>query len=241
MSFDEKMYEGKFIYSQDNKHYSEETFTVYREDKPQGNYTFSSDILSRVKTGEFLKIHVEYEMTNKFLPTNVQIKRSLGKKKSTERYMFSHKDKEIYYSFNGPTGFHEHTAFVNGHFHIATPAFVTSMTMTQGKKVDPVHRTTYTVLSTNNIWQYEGPFSETHVHIELMSLKPVEVDINGVGLLSTYCQMFTTDEQSTVHEVGTEFYLSKHLGIPYKALFENDISVMVDKFKNLQSNYGKLF
>ncbi len=241
MSFDEKIHEGKFIYFQGTKQYSEETFAIFREDKPQGNYTFKSEILSRVNTGEFLKIYVDFEMNSKFLPTNVQTKRSLGKNKSTERYMVSHKDREVYYSFNGPKGFHEHTDFVSGHFHIATPAFVTSMLMTQAKKIDPVHRTPYQVISTNNIWNYEGPYKISNVHIELMSSKPVEVDVNGVDLLTTYCEMFMTDEQSNTHEKGTEFYLSKHLNIPYKAIFENDIMVTTEKFKNLSSNYSKMF
>ena len=59
MSFKEKLFEGKYNYLQDGKIYTQENFTVLKEDKIQGEYTYNAEVLTRVRTGEFLKVFIE--------------------------------------------------------------------------------------------------------------------------------------------------------------------------------------
>lgn len=237
MSFEEKLLEGKYFYFKNGAQYSEESFQITKEDKSQGNYTFSSEILSRVSTGEFLKVYVDYELSHQFDPMNVRIKRSLGNRKSTERYIIDQKDKNIYYSFDGANGHHEEERAVHARTHIATPAFLTSTLMTQIKKIDTTQVTPYTVITSQNLWSFDGPFIESDIYVDLKSLDPVELNINDNNLLATHCTMF--DDQK--EKIETEFYLSKYFNIPYKAIFPNGIEIKVDKLKTFDVEYKNMF
>lgn len=242
MAFSEKIFEGKYLYFKDGNQYSEELFSLEREDKSNGNYTFSSEILSRVTTGEFLKVYTDYELSSRMDPLNVRIKRHLGKNKSTERYFIDHKDKLVSYTFDGRNGYHEFEKVVNGKFHIATPSFCTSALMTLMRKVDPVQKTPYTILTSPNIWEYHGPFQENIIFIELKSHEPVEFKINNNQLSATLCHFYEDDRELNNPATPTAFYLSKHFNIPYKAEFQEGIEVRIDKLKILEAReYKNMF
>lgn len=242
MAFSEKIFEGKYLYYKDGNQYSEELFSLEREDKTNGNYTFTSEILSRVTTGEFLKVYTDYELTSRMEPLNVRVKRSLGKNKSTERYFIDQKDKVVSYTFDGRNGYHDFEKIVNGKFHIATPSFCTSALMTQMRKLDPVQRTPYNVITSQNIWEYNEPFKENIIFIELMSLEPVHFKINDNELSATFVNFYEDDRDEKEPSPGTAFYLSKHFNIPYKAEFPGGIEVVVDKLKILEAKeYKNMF
>ncbi len=242
MAFSEKIFEGKYLYYKDGNQYSEELFSLGREDKTYGNYTFSSEILSRVGTGEFLKVYTDYELTSKMEPLNVRVKRSLGKSQSTERYFIDQKDKTVSYNFDGRNGYFDYEKVINGKFHIATPSFCTSALMTQMKKLDPVQRTPYKVLSSQNIWEYVAPFQENIIFIELKSHEPVQLKINNNELSATLCHFYEDDRDSKTPAIGNPFYLSKHFNIPYKAEFPGGLEVVVDKLKILEAKeYKNMF
>lgn len=242
MAFSEKILEGKFLYFKNGNQYSEEFFSVEREDKANGNYTFSSEILSRVTTGEFLKIYTDYELTFNMDPLNVRVKRSLGKSKSTERYFIDQKDKNVTYTFDGRNGYHDYEKIVNGKFHIATPSFCTSALMTLMRKIDPVQPTPYTILTSQNFWEYHAPFQENIIFIELKSHEPEIITINNNELSATLCHFYKDDRDSKTPATPTAFYISKHFSIPYKAVFADGIEVRVDTLKILEAReYKNMF
>lgn len=242
MAFSEKILEGKFLYFKDGNQYSEEFFTLEREDKTNGNFTFSSEILSRVQTGEFLKIYTDYELTSKMDPLNAKVTRSLGKNKSTERYYIDQKDKIVTYTFDGRDGYNDFEKIVNGKFHIATPSFCTSALMTLMRKIDPVQRTPYLVLSSQNIWEYTGPFEESLVFVELKSHEPETIVVNNNELTATLCHFFEDDRDSKIPAEPSAFYLSKHFSIPYKAIFQGGIEIRVQKLKIIEKmDYKAMF
>ena len=241
MSFQEKIIEGKYNYFHKNQVYCEEFFKVFRQEKSYGNFTFNAELMSRVETGEFLKVFVDYELNHHFEPLNVRIKRSLGASKSSERFVVDLQNKQVHYVFKGKNGIEEFEKAFSGKFHIATPAFSTSMLMTQARKIDPVHRTSYDVISSNNVWEYEEPLVETNVYVELMSLEPVSINLQGNELQASYCKIFEEDKTSNPNSSGHPVYLSKHYQIPYQAEFPNDMKIEVEKLRNFQSEYGKLF
>ena len=237
MSFDEKLLDGKYFYFKDGAQYSEEVFKITREDKPQGNYTFKSEILSRVSTGEFLKVYVDYEVSHHFEPLNVQVKRSLGRRKSTERYIIDTKDRSVYYSFDGADGHNEMERIVTAKAHIATPSFLTSALMTQTKRIDSTKVTRYAIITSQNLWSYESPFIESEVYVDLKSLVPVELEINGKTLTGTHCIMFEGEK----NKFETDFYLSKYFNIPYRAVFPNGIEVRIETLKTYEVEYKNMF
>ncbi len=240
MSYAEKLLEGKYNYLKDGAVYSEEEFHVEKEDKSQGNYTFHSEILSRLRTGEFLKIYVDYELTHQFIPLRVCIKRRLGDKSSTETYTWDIKSKNLSYEFedtNGKRHFHEQV--INSKTAISTPAFLTSMIMVNHRKMDPVHKTPYQVISSSNLWDYEGPFYENEMFLELQSLDQVEIELAGNKLNATHCKMFHVASKDTNLVQGDDIYLSKHFYIPYKANFQNNVSIEIESLKTFEDQFSK--
>jgi len=241
MRFQEKIVEGKYNYYQHDQVYCEEHFKVFRQEASTGNFNFNAELMSRVDTGEFLKVFVDYELTHNFEPVNLRIKRTLGAHKSTERFTVDLKDKKIHYVFNGKEGMHESETAISGRFHIAAPAFSTSMLMSEAKKIDPVHRTPYNIISSENIWEYKEPFKESTLYVELMSLEPVTINLHDNELQATLCNIYEEDKIKNPNAEGYPVYISKHYQIPYKAEFANGIRIEVQNLKNFESEYKGSF
>lgn len=241
MSFQEKIIEGKYNYFENETPYCEEHFKLFREDKPQGDYTFNAELLSRVETGEFLKVNVNYQLTYQFEPLSLRIKRSLGGKKSSERFTVDPKQKKISYVFSGPKEVKEYEKVVSAKVHIASPSFACSMLMTNHRKIDPVHRTPYEIISSPNIWEYEGPFQETTMHIELMKLDPMTINVHNQELQANYCHIFNQEKSKNPNDLGYPIYISKHYQIPYLAVFSKELKVEIEKLKSFEVNHSKIF
>ncbi len=241
MGFQEKLIEGKYNYYQNGQDYCEEHFKLFREEKKQGNYTFQVELLSRVETGEFLKVYVDYELNHAFEPVNLRVKRSLGGIKSSERFQVDLKNKNIRYTFSSNEETKEYEKIATGRFHISAPAFCTSMLMTQAHKIDPVHRTSYDMISSTNLWTYEGPFEENTIYVELMSLDPKTITIHDKELQASLCHIFAHDKSSQDAGPGYPVYLSKHYQIPYMAEFPDGIRVEIESLKNYESNLVQMF
>lgn len=241
MSIDEKVLEGKYIFLQNDEQYSEESFTLMREDSINGNFLYQSDILCRVPSGEFLKINVDYETTNSFDPVSVKVFRSLGDKTSTEQYSIDLVDKRVQYTFTNNDNTEVYEKSLTGKFHISTPAFVTSTLMTQMKKISITQKTIYNVITADNIWTYQNPFSESSIEVELRSLDSVEITLNEKALNTTHCQIRElTNENSGATETA-DFYLSKHFNIPYKAIFPANVEVRIDRLRTFETGYRSIF
>src|SRR3989338_2330125 len=103
MSLSEQIFNGSYEYYKGSSVYCQENFTVKREDNPP-NIIYSSEILSRAATGEFLKIYVDYEVTPIFDPLNVKIRQSLGEQSTKETYSFNYQSKILSYSFTDNEG-----------------------------------------------------------------------------------------------------------------------------------------
>ena len=236
MSFDDKLYEGKYRYSKDRRTYSEETFTYAQQIGQQRHILITSEVLSRVKTGEFLKIHVTYEVTRGFDPVYAIITRQLGPKQSVEIYDIELKTNTYRYSFKDFEGqVHSFERVYSGKPHIATPCFATSMFVVNQKKLDPVHRTRYNLLTSNNIWEFvEDPF-EKDVFIEMVDVEQIKINVAGNDLKATHCKLLEMDENLNAKEKH-DLYLSRHFSLPYKIDFVNGIEIDIEKLKHLQNN-----
>jgi hypothetical protein len=241
MSIDEKILEGKYIFLKDGQQYSEEVFSLMMDDSINGNYLYTSEILCRVPSGEFLKINVGYETSNSFDPLSVKVFRSLGDKVSTEQYRIDPKNKQVYYTFSGVDGENSYERNVSGKFHISTPAFVTSTLMTQMKKVSVTQKTLYNVITTSNLWTYENHFIESNIELEQKSLDAVPITLNDKEVMTTHCEMSQVTEENSKKEQAADFYLSKHFNIPYKADFPGDIEVRIERLKVFENDYKNMF
>lgn len=234
-SIKEQLIEGKYEYLNNGTPYSEESFSISREEKPSGKYTFEASTHTRVRTGEFLKILISYLTTTNFEPLNVRIERQLGDKNSIETFDIDQKTSNVSYKFESADKVESFNKIVSGRFHFATPCFSLSMLMTQMRKLDPVHRTPYTIITSKNIWDYEEPFQEEEVYVELQSLDPAKINISGKELTATHCKLLQVDENGTIATEGHDIYLSKYYSVPYQGDFGNGITIQIDKLKNFSS------
>lgn len=241
MAYHEQIYEGKYVYLKDGNQFSEENFSVLQEEKRNGNFLFKSEILSRVSTGEFLKIYVDYELTHQFEPILVKIDRSLGANKSVEIFNINNKERKIDYEFHGRKGIEKMEVMPNSRFHISTPAFVTKLIMTLSRKVDPVHRTGYPLIVSDNIWEVTRRLYEKQIYLENMSTDSVDIRVGKTDLNANFYKMFQYDKTAAIKEEGVPFYLSKHFNLPYKAEFPDGVVIQVEKLKNTESKYKKMF
>lgn len=239
MSFKEKLFEGKYNYLQQGKVYTEENFTVLKEDKMQGGYTYTAEVLSRVRTGEFLKIYVEAEFAHNFDPLAYRVRRNLGDKESLEEFYINQKDKNYIYTFEGFGGKHQFERIVNGKPHIASPCFVLSTVMINSKKLDPVHRTTYSVITSNNVWECKGPFVEKEVIFELQELDQIPLKVSDKELKATHCKIVYTDEKGQLKDHYDDIFMSKYNYIPYKAVFSNGLEIEVESLRNFEQHKTK--
>lgn len=241
MQFDKKLYEGQYYYFNKGRRYSEETFNVKQQDKAQGAIEVNSEIVSRVKTGEFLKINMNFQLSFEFDPLYLKIVRTLGSKKSIEEYSVDQKSGAVSYRMIGSKGTQKYERTVGGRFMILTPAFCTSVFMANTRKIDPVHRTPYNVIGTNNIWEYEEPFSQSRVFIEQISKEPVDISINRVELKASHVNLFDEQHSTSASDEGVPFYLSKHINLPYLAKFNKDMKVEIQFLKTFENMYKDMF
>jgi len=241
MQTHELLLEGKYNYLQQDKLYSEENFTLKKEDKPNGNYLLEAETLTRTRTGEFLKTIIQYAFTSKFNTKEVSVKRLLGPKSSTETVTANHRDKTCKYTFQNNDVKHNQDIYFGGYVHFATPCFVSSMLMTQMKKIDPVHRTQYSILTSENIWDFKEEAKEQDVYVELQEMEPVMIELGGNELKATHCKLLHVDENGTIAMEGHNIFLSKYFGIPYRGIFDGGITIEIEKLKNYESKYKNVF
>lgn len=100
--------EGEYLYFQKEVNYSQENFKLVSF---PGTKTFHiyAEILSRIENGEFLKVVVDFEMNQNYLPTFVRIEKSLGNRYSQEILNFDLSTQELKYVFQNSKGTQDFT------------------------------------------------------------------------------------------------------------------------------------
>lgn len=241
MAHHDKIWEGKYLYLKNGQQYSEENFIVLREDARSPSHKIESEILSRVSTGEFLKINVEYVLNSQFEPSLVKIHRSLGGNESFETFLINHTERKIDYEHKNKLQTNSIEIMPNGRFQITTPSFATTLLCTLARKVDPVQRTPYSLIVSDNVWNYTKRLYEKSIYLEQMANSMVEIKIGKNELQANLYHMFQFDKSATAKEEGVPFYVSKHFGLPYKAEFADGHSIQIQFLKNTESKYNKMF
>jgi hypothetical protein len=227
----EILLEGSYLYYQDDTNYSQENFKLV-EHKELQTYHLFAEILSRIETGEFLKILVRYEMNQHFMPYLCRIERSIGSKYSQEVFKFDLPAGELHYTFQNSQGTQEFTKSINSKHYLSTPAFSTTTLFSLSKKFDATGRTPIVLLSTNNDWSYKGPPEEKIIYGDHNPREVIDFIVNGNTLQGTLLRLYENDSTHASSETPVEFYLSKHFNLPYQMISGNQKIVI----KNLKKN-----
>ncbi len=231
----EKLFEGQYRYLNDGQEYSQEIFSV-QKDLDTKTLVYESEILSRVATGEFLKIRTEYEVNSLWNPVSVEVTKSLGNSFTKETYELDSSSHTLSYVFNTGEERNKIDRNVSGKFHISTPAFLTSLLFTMQKRYNSVSRNQYYTLVSHNEWEFEGPPEDRFIYLEYKTMDGEELKVNNQGLSCTKCFLYEHDSIKNIKETPAVYYLSKHIGIPYKVEMGNGYEIIIENLKELQAN-----
>lgn len=224
--------EGSYFYYEKGVNYSQENFKLIQLTDRQ-NFQVLSEVLSRIETGEFLKINVMYEMTAQFLPLHVRIEKSIGSNYSLENFRVDNHEGQLHYTFQTGTTQQEFHRPMTSRHYISAPSFATSTLFTQSRKFDATGRTPVTFISSTNDWTYQSPPSEKIVYAEWKIKDMNDYRIGDSDLSASHLLVYQNDSTNADVEQPVSFFVSKHFGIPYQML-HGDREIRV---QNLKKNF----
>lgn len=223
--------EGSYLYFDKEVNYSQENFKLIQF-TDTGVYHIYSEILSRVESGEFLKIMVRYEMDTHFHPVFVRVEKSLGNRYAQEVFKFDIQAQDLNYTFQTSKGSQDFHRSLSAKHYLTSPAFATAAIFTLTKKFDATGRTAIPVLSSTNDWDYKSPPEEKIVFAEFKTRELQDFKINNAPLSASHLCLYEFDTSSANVEAPVEIFISKHFGIPYQ-MIHGDQKIVI---KNLKKN-----
>lgn len=233
-----KLYRGAYNYFSGDSLYAEESFEVFKDLKDL-SINFKSQILSRVATGELLKIDVDYTIGKDWMPRTINLIRTLGKQNIQELYYYDPTKNLITYRFTDSEGQETtKTTSTPPRFHINTPATCCNFLFLLTKKFDINGKNHYTVYSSTNQWSADEDLLQSN--ITLYRNGPASDPlIVGKSILHGDEYFLVTGIHQTGDEASdkllpTTLYLSKYMAIPYLVHDpQNGLKVQVKYFNNL--------
>lgn len=227
--FSEILLEGSYVYFNKDVNYSQENFKLAYSAEEQ-IYQFYAEILSRIETGEFLKILVRYEMNSHFVPFQSRIERSIGNKYAMESYKIDLTNFEMRYNFNDGKNSQDFVRGISAKHYLTSPAVCTSAVFTLTKKFDATGRTPVTILSSENDWTYAGPPTEKIIYAEFKSRDLNDFKLHGNTLSASHLCLYEFDSSHAATEQPVNLYLSKHFSVPYE-LIQGDQKIVIKNLK----------
>ena len=225
----EILIDGSYSFKKNDVSYCEENFKLVSF-KDNQNIHLYSECLARIETGEFLKILVRYEMNSSYIPHLVRIEKTLGNKYSQEVYEINGSAGELQYTFQNTEKSQEFKRSFNTRHCIVTPAFCTSAIFSYAKKFEPGLRVPVTMISTDNIWSYDGPPKEKVVYIELKVKDRSDFIAEKLPADSSLFNIYENPSPSAVLDPPVELGVSKDYSIPYQ-MSQFDKKITLQKFK----------
>lgn len=221
--------EGSYLYYQKDVNYSQENFKLVQQSDGQSFHIYA-EILSRIETGEFLKILVRYEMNQHFVPMFVRIEKSIGSKYAQEVYKVDPATQELHYSFQNSQNTQDFTRSFNAKHYLTSPAVSTAAMFTLTRKFDATGRTPVVLLSSDNEWTYVGAPTEKVVYAEFKARELSDFKLHGNSLSASHLCLYEFDASSAQPEAPVDLYLSKHYNVPYE-LTQGDMRVVIKNLK----------
>lgn len=235
-----KIYRGAYIYFSGDNQYAEESFEVFRDNKDL-SLNFKSQILSRVATGELLKIDVDYTVGKDWLPRTIHLTRTLGKQSIQELYYYEHTKNLITYRFIDSENVETtKTTSTPPRFHINTPATCCNFLFLLTKKFDINGKNSYTLYSSVNQWEAKEDLQQHSVTL-FRNGPASDPMVIGKSVLQGDEYFLEADirvaefaEKEDKSHRPVRLYLSKYVTIPYMIEDPNTgLKVQVKYFNNL--------
>jgi hypothetical protein len=227
----EILFEGTYHYFQAGVNYAQENFKLVYNENLQV-YHIYAEILSRVETGEFLKVLVRYEMNAHFVPYFVRIEKSIGNKYAQEVFKFDLTSQVLHYTFQNAQDTQEFTKTFSPKHYLTSPAFSTATMFSLTKRFDATGRTPLVLIGTSNEWTYQGPPEEKMIYAEFKTREVQNFQLNGQALSASHLCLFEHDALLTTQEEAVDIFVSKHYALPYQMLHGNQ-KIIVKHLKKL--------
>ncbi|MBF0205654.1 MAG: hypothetical protein HQK53_02070 [Oligoflexia bacterium] len=218
---------GAYEYFSYKKVYSEENFLVYRNSK-DSSLIFDSELLTRLDSGEFLKILLTYRLNKNWVPQEVLVDKQVGKKTSKEIFSMDFKKNILSYQFTNSDGYIKEVRLqVPPKYQIATYNTVTSFLFISSKKYDPTGKNFHNILVANNLLTYVLPPQMNYIVLERISNTPQNVRINDKNLKATIYKAYSQNSFEKKNEGPLEIFISKHYSIPYMIECNKNIKIQI--------------
>lgn len=224
---------GAFEYISGDAVYSDENFHVYRNVR-EGSVIFESELLTRLESGELLKINSHYKINKDFIPEKVEIDKIMGKQIISESFKMNPKSNAITYHFQRGDVFNEYKISPPPRFQVATPTSLTSVIFLFTKKYDPTGKNFNSVMVSDNFWEYQAIPSMQYILAERQGTGLQTVNLKGKELKAYHYRLFTQEDHNRAQEIPMNVYMSKHYGIPYLIQYK-DIKVQIRFLSELES------
>ncbi len=231
------IYKGAYDYFQEKRKYAEETFEIYKD--PQNHIlTFKTEVSGRAPNGEFLLIHVIYSITERFSPIAVQVKKTMGKQITSEEFLFDHTTNTMRYHFQSDKMLGEINIATKQRMHISTPSICTSLLFLKSKRFQNSAINTYKTLISDNQWDLNYNLRLEDISVERISATPVNLILKDQNIQAMVYRLskFEYEDSSSKNQPKEkqylDFYLSKHLTIPYKIEDPNEGKILEMRYFN---------
>jgi hypothetical protein len=241
----EKIFRGAYTYMRNTNIYSEESFEVFR-DKKEMTFTFISEIISRVATGELLNINTFYKINKDYIPLVVDIHRSLGNHSVQEKYEYDMRRTRIGYTFKNQDGeSHSCELTTNPKFYITTSASCSSMLYLRSKKFDNTGKNYFSIFTSNNHWEFTEEPSVKNIVVSRVSQTSESLKVGNSSLDSIQYklmeQSLDSEEQADPHappqeEKDVRIWCSQHMTIPYLIKDRDGTKIEVKYLNNLDKD-----
>ncbi len=223
--------EGEYNYVEKERNYCQETFKLTHNIE-SGHYILYSEIFSRMDSGELLKVNVRFEMNQFYVPVDVKITRSLGKRFAQETFLLDTAAQSLHYNFQNDTDSQDFIMPASNKHFITSPAFAASTFFTLSKRFDATGRTAVAMISSKNIWTYEAPPEDQIIYADFQTRELTDYKINKTELSAMLLHLYNGDANSIYQEDPVQLYLSKHFNIPYQ-LIHGDQQILVKSLKKV--------
>lgn len=231
-----KLFDGSYTYFQNNRPYSEELFKVYKH-IVEPNILFQSEIITRLPTGELLKILCYYEVDAKWQPLIVSIKKSVGIRSVTETFESDHLRNKLTYTFKNNSHQKKVEKDMLGSYQISTPSFATALMSAQYKNVTSLGRSRYSMIVSENDWDLIGTFKEKTIYLQAASTDKTTINLNDNNLEAKKILLYEFDAHENVNEEAVTFFASRHMNIPYLIQIGKNTKIQINFFKKTSHDY----
>jgi hypothetical protein len=163
-----------------------------------------------------------------WVPYYVTVSKILGPNEITEKFVLSKQGATMNYEFVGAGKVDTCDVSITPRFQVATPNSAHKFLFIFSKKYDPTGRNFYSILTSDNNWNFTAPPVMKSVSLERVSISPVTIKIKDKELRANQFRVTAFKEDQTKDsELPINIYLSKHLNIPYLIDTPADIRIQI--------------